>query len=179
MAKPSKTAKKGAAPAKAAPAEDAGEGDGRAGKGKLLVIAGIVGAVLVVGGAGAGLYFSGLLGGGGTASDSKPAAVIEFSPPTLVDMPEKLVDLKTGTCQAPYLRFLMSVDVPKKAEPLVVGRQVEIMDAMQQLLRSRERHELVGLEGSDRLRNDARRIINEMIAPEQINGVLFKKFVLQ
>jgi flagellar basal body-associated protein FliL len=187
MAKPpSKNAKKGPAPAKAAPvaapAEDMDEDEKPAGKNMLFLAAGFAGALLVGVAIGVGLHFLGLLG---TTADSaakpeaKQSAVLEITPPVLVEMPEKLVDLKTGTCQAPYLRFQISVDVPQKAQPLVAARQVEILDAVQQYLRGRERQDLVGREGSDRLRNETRRLINELIAPEQINGVLFKKFVLQ
>jgi flagellar basal body-associated protein FliL len=188
MAKPPpKDAKKGPAPAKAAPAaaapaEDMDEEAKPAGKGALLLAAGFAGAVLVGVAIGVGLHFLGVLGATADSTakpEAKQSAVLEITPPVLVEMPEKLVDLKTGTCQAPYLRFQISVDVPQKAQPLVAARQVEILDAVQQYLRGRERQDLVGREGADRLRNETRRRINELIAPEQINGVLFKKFVLQ
>jgi flagellar basal body-associated protein FliL len=187
MAKPPpKDAKKGPAPAKAAPAaapaEEMDEDEKPAGKGTLILAAGFAGALLVGVAIGVGLHFLGVLGataGSAAKPEAKQTAVLEFTPPVLVEMPEKLVDLKTGTCQAPYLRFQISVDVPQKVQPLVVARQVEILDAVQQHLRSRERQDLVGREGSDRLRNETRRVINELIAPEQINSVLFKKFVLQ
>lgn len=188
MAKPPpKDVKKGSAPAKAAPAtaapaEDMDDDEKPAGTSTLILAAGFAGAVLVGVAIGVGLHFLGVLGassGSAAKPEAKQTAVIEFTPPVLVEMPEKLIDLKTGTCQAPYLRFQISVDVPMKVQPLVVARQVEILDAVQQHLRSRERQDLVGREGSDRLRNETRRLINELIAPEQINGVLFKKFVLQ
>jgi len=187
MAKPPpKDAKKGPAPAKAAPvaapAEDREEDAKPAGKGMLFLAAGFAGALLLGVAIGVGLHFLGVLGatpGSAAKPEAKQTAVLEFTPPVLVELPEKLVDLKTGTCQAPYLRFQISVDVPQKVQPLVVARQVEILDAVQQHLRSRERQDLVGREGSDRLRNETRRVINELIAPEQINSVLFKKFVLQ
>lgn len=169
--------------AKPAPAQSAKAANGDAksakkgGKGKVIVLA-VVALVILGGGAGAGLYFTGIIGG-----KSQPApkqnAVIDLGPPVYVDMPEKTVDLKVAECKSPYLRFQMTIEVPQKSQPAVAAKQIQIMDAVQQALRSFERQEVTGVEGSDRVRNASRRVIDEIIAPEKINGVLFKKFIVQ
>ena len=145
---------------------------------RLMLVLAIVGAVVLGGGATTGiLYFTGLLGPSGTST--RTTAVIALGAPTLVDLPEALVDLKVGTCRSPYLRFVMTIDVSSENVAAVNDGLARIQDAVQQHLRSKERQELVGVEGADRLRNEAREVVNRVVAPATINGVLFKKFVLQ
>jgi flagellar FliL protein len=148
------------------------------GRKRLILVALIVVAVLLGGGGTAGvLYMMGLLGAGD--KPGRQVAVVALGAPVLIDFPEMMVDLKVGTCRSPYLRFVMTIEVPSGGAGAVNDAQARIVDAVQQHLRSRERQELVGVEGADRMRNEAREIINRLIAPARINGVLFKKFVLQ
>ncbi|MEK7246364.1 MAG: flagellar basal body-associated FliL family protein [Pseudomonadota bacterium] len=149
-----------------------------AGKRKRLVLALLIGGVVLLGGTTTGvLYWMGILGSGD--KPSRQVAVIALGAPVLVEFPEMMVDLKVGTCRSPYLRFVMTIEVPSGGAGAVNDAQARIVDAVQQNLRSRERQELVGVEGADRMRNETREIINRLIAPARINGVLFKKFVLQ
>lgn len=157
--------------------EEGAKSKKKGGKGKIIVFA-LAGLAVLAGGAGAGLYFTGFFGGK-SAPAPKQTAVIDLGPPVYVEMPEKTVDLKVGECKSPYLRFQMTVEVPQKSQPAVSAKQLQIMDAVQQALRSFERQEVTGVEGADRVRNAARRVIDEIIAPDKINGVLFKKFVVQ
>lgn len=148
------------------------------GRKRLAIIGLVVAAVLLSGGGTTGvLYWMGLLGSGDQTG--RQVAVVAIGAPVLVDLPEMMVDLKIGTCRSPYLRFAMTIEAPSGSGPAVSEAQARIMDAVQQHLRSRERQELVGVEGADRMRNEAREIVNRLVAPVQINGVLFKKFVLQ
>ena len=156
--------------------KDDGSGGGR--RKRLMLALMVVGALLLGGGGTTGiLYFFGLLGSGEPAH--RKTAVITRGAPALVDLPEALVDLKVGTCRSPYLRFIMTIDVSSENVAAVNDALPRILDAVQQHLRNKERQELVGIEGADRLRNEAREIVNRVIAPVTINGVLFKKFVLQ
>ncbi|MCC7017690.1 MAG: flagellar basal body-associated FliL family protein [Rhodospirillales bacterium] len=158
-----------------------GKKDGAApnGRKRLAIVALLVVAVLLGGGGTAGvLYMMGLLGPG--EKSGRQVAVVALGQPVLVELPEMMVDLKVGTCRSPYLRFVMAIETPSgRSASAVNDAQARIVDAVQQHLRSRERQELVGVEGADRMRNEAREIINRLVAPERINGVLFKKFVLQ
>ncbi len=156
-------------------AKSAGPGD----RNKIVAI-GLLAAGLLAGGGGAvgALYYLGLIGGKDDSS-GRQVAVVSLGAPELIDLPEMNVDLKVGTCRSPYLRFRMTVEASGKARGVVTDLQPQIMDAIQQHLRGQERQQLVGVEGADRLRNDARDIVNRIIAPETINSVLFKKFVLQ
>ncbi|MSO85474.1 MAG: flagellar basal body-associated FliL family protein [Rhodospirillales bacterium] len=143
------------------------------------MIALIVVAVLLGGGGTTGvLYMLGLLGTGD--KPGRQVAVVALGAPVLVDFFEAMVDLKVGGCRSPYLRYAMTIEVPSGSDAAAVGdAQARIVDTIQQNLRSKERQELVGVEGADRMRNEAREIVNRLIAPARINGVLFKKFVLQ
>ena len=153
-------------------------GGASGGRKRLAVVALIVVALLLGGGGTTGvLYMLGLLGTGD--KPGRQVAVVSLGQPVLVDFPEMMVDLKVGTCRSPYLRFAMTIEVPSGGAGAVNDAQARIVDAVQQHLRSRERQELVGVEGADRMRNETREIVNRLVAPERINGVLFKKFVLQ
>lgn len=46
-------------------------------------------------------------------------------------------------------------------------------------LREQERQDLVGKTGAEKLRFDIANIINNVIQPKQVQGVLFKDFLLQ
>lgn len=148
-------------------------------KPKILVFA-LMALALLAGSAGTTgtLYYLGYIGGHAESS-GRQVAVVALGAPEIIDFPEMMVDLKTGTCRAPYVRFRMAVEAVGGARGTVTDLQPQIIDAVQQRLRSMERHELVGVEGADHVRNEAREVINRVIAPERINSVIFKKFVLQ
>ncbi len=149
-------------------------------KSKRLALIGVAVFALVAGGGGtAGIFHMlGMLGSG--EKPGRQVAVVSLGAPVLVEMPEMMVDLKVGTCRSPYLRYAMRIEVTSGgAAAAVDAAQARILDAVQQHMRSKERQELVGVEGADRMRNETREIINRLVAPERINGVLFKKFVLQ
>jgi flagellar basal body-associated protein FliL len=146
---------------------------------RLVLVAVAIVAVLAGGGGTVGvLHMLGMLGTG--EKSGRQVAVVALGAPVLVDLPEMMVDLKVGSCRSPYLRFAMRIEVTSGAAAAAVdAAQARIADDIQQHLRGKERQELVGVEGADRMRNEAREIINRLIAPERINGVLFKKFILQ
>ncbi len=176
-------ADKPAKPAASGKKEDASGGSKKGGpsaksKRVVLIAVAVIALVAGIGGTVGVLHLLGLLG---TAEKSgRQVAVVALGQPVLVDMPEVMVDLKVGACRSPYLRYAMRIEVTSGAAANSVNdAQARIMDAVQQHLRGKERQELVGVEGADRMRNEARDIINRLIAPERINSVLFKKFVLQ
>ena len=145
-----------------------------------IIAIGVLALGLILGGGGTVgvLYYLGLVGGKEDSS-GRQVAVVSLGSPELIDFPEMNVDLKVSTCRSPYVRFRMTIEATGNARSLVTAMQPQIADAIQQHLRSQERQQLVGTEGADRLRNEARDTINRLIAPERINSVIFKKFVLQ
>ena len=57
--------------------------------------------------------------------------------------------------------------------------ELRITDAIRSYLRDRERSDLVGRKSEETMRFETTKIINDLIAPSKIQGILFKEFVLQ
>ena len=148
----------------------------KGGKGKILVIAAAAVLVLLIGGGAA--FF--LLSGSDKASKK---AKVDLPPPpgpmTTYSFPKVLADLKTGKCRSPYLSMRFMVEVGKNYTKVIQKKQPKLLEGVQLHLRSLERQDLVGKVGSDRLRADIFNIINRMIKPGKIEGVIFKEFILQ
>ena len=61
----------------------------------------------------------------------------------------------------------------------VQAMELRITDAIRPYLRDRERSDLVGRKREERMPFETTQIINDLIAPSKIQGILFKEFVLQ
>ncbi len=156
--------------------EDSGEGK-KGGKKKLIIIAAAV-LVLILGGAG-GAYFAGLFDSEPGAKGPSLIAVIDLGEPVMHEFPQIKADLKTGKCRSPLLRTTFIIEMRDKDLKRVQAMELRITEAVRGYLRDRERSELVGRKGEERLRFDTTQIINKLIAPSKIDGILFKEFVLQ
>ena len=154
-------------------AEDGGERK-KGGKGKLIAI--IAAALVVVLGAGGGAaYFFGLFEKtGGTRT-----AVIELGAPVIHELPMIRADLKTGKCRSPLLRTVFAVQLGSNDLPRLQTMGLLIEDAIRTHLRDQERQDLVGRAGTEKLRADITRIINNLIAPARIHALIFKEFLVQ
>ena len=157
-------------------AEEA-EGGKKGGKKKLIIIAAAV-LVLILGGAG-GAYFAGLFDSLLGAKGPSRIAVIDLGKPVLHEFPQIKADLKTGKCRSALLRTTFVIQMRDKDLKRVQAMELRISDAIRSYLRDRERSELVGSKGEERLRFDTTQIINKLIAPSKIDAILFKEFVLQ
>ena len=156
--------------------DDDGE-DKKPAKKKLIIIA-AAGLVLILGGAG-GAYFAGLFDSLLGAKGPSQIAVIDLGKPVMHEFPQIKADLKTGKCRSPLLRTTFVVQMRDKDLKRVQAMELRITDAVRSYLRDRERSDLVGRAGEERLRFDTTQIINNLIAPSKIDGILFKEFVLQ
>ena len=156
--------------------EDSEEGK-KGDKKKLIIIAATV-LVLILGGGG-GAYFAGLFDSEPGAKEPTRIAVIDLGKPVMHEFPQIKADLKTGKCRSPLLRTTFVLQMRSKDLKRVQAMELKITEAVRSYLRDRERSELVGRKGEERLRFDTAQIINTLIAPAQIEGILFKEFVLQ
>ncbi len=164
--------------AEAGEEEDAEAGGGKkGGKKKLIIIAAAV-LVLVLGGGG-GAYFAGLFDSQPGAKGPTRIAVIDLGKPVMHEFPQIKADLKTGKCRSPLLRTTFVIQLRSKDLKRVQAMELRISEEVRSYLRDRERSELVGRKGEERLRFDTTKIINKLIAPSQIDAILFKEFVLQ
>ncbi|MCH7937606.1 MAG: flagellar basal body-associated FliL family protein [Proteobacteria bacterium] len=155
--------------------EDSGEGK-KGGKKKLIIIA-AAGLVVILGGGGA--YFAGLFDSLLGAKGPTLIAVIDLGEPVLHEFPQIKADLKTGRCRSALLRTTFVIQMRDKDLKRVQAMELRITDAVRSYLRDRERSELVGKKGEERLRFDTTKIINNLIAPSRIEAIYFKEFVLQ
>lgn len=162
-------------------AEEAEEevADKKGGKKKLFIIIGAVLLLCIAGGAGA--YFMGMFDG---EVSMEVGEVVEPVAPKIVyqyyDMPEMLINLQADNGQVRYLRLLVSIEYEKGIDTLtVIDSKTQIEDLFHTYLRELTPNELQGSMGIFRLREELLKRINLILAPERINGILFKKIVVQ
>ncbi len=158
--------------------DDEGREDGGSKKKLILIAAGVV-LLLVVGGGVTALLTGSLLGVGGDTEQEVDTAEL-LAKPIYYQLPEIMVDLKSGRCRAPFLKLGIQVGVAKP-EDVELLQEVEplIVDKLKIHLRSLERQDLVGREGAEKLRFDIITILNHVARPLTMRHVLFKEFLLQ
>ncbi len=155
--------------------EDSEEGK-KDGKKKLIFIVAAV-LVLILGGGGA--YFAGLFDFSLGAKGPTRIAVIDLGESVMHEFPQIKADLKTGKCRSSLLRTTFILQMRSSDLKRVQAMELRITDAIRSYLRDRERSDLVGRKGEERMRFETTQIINDLIAPSKIQGILFKEFVLQ
>ena len=157
--------------------EDSEEGK-KDGKKKLIIIAAAV-LVLILGGISGGAYFAGLFDYSPGAKGPTRIAVIDLGESVMHEFPQIKADLKTGKCRSSLLRTTFILQMRSTDLKRVQAMELRITDAIRPYLRDRERSDLVGRKGEERMRFETTQIINDLIAPSKIQGILFKEFVLQ
>jgi flagellar FliL protein len=157
--------------------EDSEEGK-KDGKKKLIIIAAAV-LALILGGGGGGAYFAGLFDSSPGTKGPTRIAVINLGESVMHEFPQIKADLKTGKCRSPLLRTTFILQMRSADLKRVHAMELRITDAIRSYLRDRERSDLVGGKGEERMRFETTPIIHDLIAPSKIQGILFKEFVLQ
>lgn len=162
---------------------------GGGGKKKLFIIIGAV--VFVLLGAGAGLYFTGLLdpllggkketaensGGGDAKGDAKGGPA---GPSVFFDMPEMIVTLNTAQRKTAFLKIRVALELGRADEiPKVQAVMPRIVDNFQVYLRELRVEDLKGSAGMYRLREELLTRVKAAAAPAKINAVLFKEMLIQ
>lgn len=158
------------------------EGDGKPKKARskkqlMMIGGGGLVALLILGGGGAFMFgaLDSLLG----IQREKTKLEIDLGVPVRHPLPVIKADLKTGRCRSPFLRVEVVVQVNKSDIDLLVDNETAVIDRVRSHLREQERQDLVGKAGTDKLRFDLVNIINQVIAPARVHGILFKDFLLQ
>ncbi|MCC7425961.1 MAG: flagellar basal body-associated FliL family protein [Alphaproteobacteria bacterium] len=174
--------------ADASDAEDAAAGGKKRGKGRLLLLLAVP---LLLGGAGAGLWFTGilppLLGMGGhepaqaeAGAAAGPAGARAAAQPVFVDLPEMIVNLNTGGRRPSYLKLRAKLEVSSSAEAEAVQRAMpRLVDLFQTYLRELRPEELRGSIGTWRLREELLARANLALAPARAADVLFQDMLVQ
>lgn len=149
--------------------------------GKKLVLF-IVLPILLLAIAGAGVYFSGILGPEETEEGAEEEVVEEVpvGPAVFYDLPEMLVNLTSGGRRANFLKISVSLELQSEADvPTVESVLPRIRDNFQVYLRELRIEDLQGSAGLQRLREELLLRVNAAARPAVIQDVLFKEMLVQ
>lgn len=167
-----------------------GEGTPKKGKKKLIII---VGAVVLLLAIGAGLFFSGVLGGGEGAKegeaakeevkldkDGKPIPPELANAPTYYELPQFLVNLNSPTGRVSFLKMSVTLEL-KDAESVKVldANKPRVVDAFNTYLRELRPSDIQGSAGIYRLRNELMTRVNGTVEEGIVKDILFGEIIVQ
>jgi flagellar protein FliL len=154
---------------------------------KILII---VLPILLLLGAGAGIYFSGLLdklmGHKGEEHPAEAAADSHAPPPAplwaaaFMDLPEMLVNLQTSGRKQAFLKLRVALELEAITDqPRVEQMLPRIVDNFQVYLRELRIEDLQGASGMHLLREELLTRVNAAVKPVKVSDVLFKEMLVQ
>jgi len=156
---------------------------------KILII---VLPILLLLGAGAGVYFSGLLDKFGgkkaeehheEASESHAAAPNQpksVEAAVFMDLPEMLVNLQTSGRKQAFLKLRVALELEAVTDqPRVEQMLPRIVDNFQVYLRELRIEDLQGASGMHLLREELLTRVNAAVKPVKVSDVLFKEMLVQ
>lgn len=152
---------------------------------KILII---VLPILLLLGAGAGVYFSGLLDKfmGKKAEEHHEEASAAPPPPKAVqaaafmDLPEMLVNLQTTGRKQAFLKLRVALELEAITDqPRVEQMLPRIVDNFQVYLRELRIEDLQGASGMHLLREELLTRVNAAVKPVKVSDVLFKEMLVQ
>jgi flagellar basal body-associated protein FliL len=163
------------------------EQEGGKGRGLLVPLLGVGLVMLLIGGA-AGFFGSKMMGGDAPADGepsadeagadgAEPAAAI--MPSTQVVMLGSFTINLRDSAGGRLLQMDLSVECDGEGANLVKSREAQLRDSIIMLASDYSYLELEGTDGRLRLRDEAHRRINAVLAPEKCSRVYFTKFVVQ
>ena len=148
--------------------------------------------ILLLGGVGAGLYFTGiidkLLGGGHGGGESHEAAApahgeaksTAVQPAVFMDLPEMLVNLQTANRKQAFLKIRVALELESPTDQLRVEAVMpRIVDSFQVYLRELRVEDLQGAAGMHLLREELLTRISAAVKPVKVNDVLFREMLIQ
>lgn len=141
----------------------------------------IVLPILLLGGGGAGVYFSGILDG---LMGGKEAAVAKADEPpkpaVFYDLPDMLVNLNTSGKRTSFLKLKVSLELGQQSDvPIVEAVLPRVIDNFQIYLRQLRADDLRGSAGLYRLREELLRRVRSAAKPADVKDVLFKEMLVQ
>jgi flagellar FliL protein len=163
--------------------EGGGQGAGKKfGKKKLILIAAI--GFVVLAGAGAGVYFSGLLGGGkDKAHAGKDSASSEPAKPVVahyLDLDEMVITLGGVGRKSSFLKMRLSLELANPDdEARIKAIMPRIVDNFQVFLRELRIEELQGSQGLYRVKEELLARVNAAASPTKVRDVLFREMLVQ
>jgi flagellar FliL protein len=151
--------------------------------GKKLILFVVLPLLLVVG-AGAGLWFSGalapLMSAGGSAAEPAPAQEQRVSQTVYWDLPDILVNLRTDGPRPTFLKISISLELERAEDRAAIEKVMpRVTDTFQVYLRELRADQLQGSAGLIRLREELLSRINAAVRPARVRDVLFKEMLIQ
>lgn len=148
---------------------------------KILII---VLPILLLVGAGAGLYFTGvfdtLMGMASQESEAMPERPKTIQPAVFHDLPEMLVNLQTQGRKQSFLKIRVALELESDMDkPRVDQVMPRIVDAFQVYLRELRVEDLQGAAGMHLLREELLTRVNAAVKPVKVNDVLFREMLVQ
>jgi flagellar FliL protein len=140
--------------------------------GKFLVLYVVLPLVVLIG-AGIGVYMSGLLGGGDHHEEE--VAVV----PVFYDLPDFLVNL-SGEAPQHFLKMkvtlqIINADATKRLD----AEMPRVLDAFQIFLRELHPEDIQGSAGMLRIKDELIRRINLAVRPPVVKDILFREVIVQ
>lgn len=139
------------------------------------------GAPVLLIGAVAGLWFSGILPGllgmrhGEQSQDAAKSAV-----PIFIDLPDMIANLASPQNKPSYIKLQSRLEISKQEDADKVKQAMpRLQDMFQTYLREMRPEELRGSSGIYRLREELLGRANVILAPVRINDVLFTQLLIQ
>ena len=163
-----------AAPPVAAPAE--AETPKKGGKRRLILL---LAPVVLLAGAGAGLWFSGILpkmlhGKKDSIAAAAASLAMANGPPVYVDVPEIITNLNSGPRKTSFVKIKIRIELASAADQVAVTTAMpRIQDLFQTYLREMRPEELRGSIGTYRLREEFISRISIAASPVRVRDVLF------
>ncbi|MEM7524875.1 MAG: flagellar basal body-associated FliL family protein [Pseudomonadota bacterium] len=150
--------------------------------------------ILLVLGAGAAVFFSGVLDELTTATEEPAPAAAQGQATTsqtpvnvedsgqvaFLDLPEIVVNLNAQGVRKSYLKLKLAIELlSPEQENYMKDRVPRIMDSVQVYLRELTPDGLRGSAGLTKMRANLEARINAAVAPQAIGGVLFQEVLVQ
>lgn len=142
--------------------------------GKVLVLYVVLPLIVLIG-AGVGVYMSGLLGGDDKAHEEVPVVVA----PVFYDLPDFLVNL-SGDAPQHFLKMKVTLQITDaEAAKRLDAELPRVLDAFQIFLRELRPEDIQGSAGMLRVKEELLRRINLAVQPPLVTDILFREVIVQ
>lgn len=152
----------------------------KGGRKKLMLI---VLAPLLLGGIGAGVWFSGLLGGHKVEAKSEKAEKSEAAKPmapVFVELPEIVANLNAGPKRNSFIKLKVKLEAHRPEDVAAINAAMpRLLDLFQTYLRETRPEELRGSASTYRLREELLNRAEDAVAPGHVSDVLFTDLLIQ
>ncbi len=149
----------------------------KGGKKKLMLM---VLAPLLLGGIGAGVWFSGLLGGHKAEPKVEKAETAKPMAPVFVELPEIVANLNAGPKRNSFIKLKVKLEAHRPEDVAAINAAMpRLLDLFQTYLRETRPEELRGSASTYRLREELLNRAEDAVAPGHVSDVLFTDLLIQ